>query len=221
MKNIEIGIVCFDEAGQNVVREAFEDILLDEICTKTLYDKTGEEGVELSLTDWEEGKTDAIVIVPEEDKPHLNPASIKGLDMLVWQDLRMAFADPDTDHNEQLQLLHLALRRDFDIDCPRIVPHLDPQNYRTYDAVLVNDREQGTREFLELSGGNAVAFTTGRELICTSPYSAESFRESIYLAKDIQHNRYRYDSARRNPLPKLFVEKKEDNNNRKRNELDR
>ena len=86
--------------------------------------------------------------------------------------------------------------------------------YKTYDAVLTADREQGLKDFLELSQGNGVAYTTGRELICTAPFSAESFRESIYLAKDILKNRERYDEARSNPLPKLFIDKKEDNKKR-------
>jgi 4-hydroxythreonine-4-phosphate dehydrogenase len=110
-----------------------------------------------------------------------------------------------------MQTLRLAMEREFDIYNPRIVPTLDAQNYKTYDAVMVSDREQGIRDFMEVSHGNGVAYTTGRELVCTSPFSADSFRESIYLAKDILKNRERYDEARQNPLPKLFVDKKEDN----------
>jgi 4-hydroxythreonine-4-phosphate dehydrogenase len=113
-----------------------------------------------------------------------------------------------------MHTLRLALKREFDIDNPRIVPHLDAENYKTYDAVLTADREQGLKDFLELSQGNGVAYTTRRELICTAPFSAESFRESIYLAKDILKNRERYDEARSNPLPKLFIDKKEDNKKR-------
>ena len=131
--------------------------------------------------------------------------------MLVWEDLRMAFTNEDENFEEQMQTLRLAMEREFDIYNPRIVPTLDAQNYKTYDAVMVSDREQGIRDFMEVSHGNGVAYTTGRELVCTSPFSADSFRESIYLAKDILKNRERYDEARQNPLPKLFVDKKEDN----------
>ena len=130
--------------------------------------------------------------------------------MLVWEDLRMAFSNEEETQEEQLELLRLALMREFDIDNPRIVTTLDPNNYKTYDAVMVTDWEQGIKDFLALSQGNGVAYTTGRELVCTSPFSADSFRESIYLAKDIIRNRERYDEARKNPLPKLFTEKKED-----------
>ena len=210
MNTLKIGIVHSDQKGQETIANAFEDILLDEICTKTLYEKQGEEGIDEALADWEEGNTDAILFIPAEGEERLNPASLRGLDMIVWEDLRMAFADEEEDFEEQVQTLRTALERDFYIDNPRIVPHLDVENYKTYDAVLTKDREQGLREFLELSRGNGVAYTTGRELVCTAPFSADSFRDSIYIAKDILKNREQYDKARENPLPKLFIDKKED-----------
>ena len=211
MDTLKIGIVHSDQQGQETIANAFEDILLDEICTKTLYEKLGEEGIEEALNDWEEGNTDAILVIPAEGEERLNPASLRGVDMLVWEDLRMAFTNEDENFEEQMQTLRLAMEREFDIYNPRIVPTLDAQNYKTYDAVMVSDREQGIRNFMEVTHGNGVAYTTGRELVCTSPFSADSFRESIYLAKDILKNRERYDEARQNPLPKLFVDKKEDN----------
>ena len=211
MNILKIGIVYSDQKGKDTIDNAFEDILLDEICTKTIYEKQGEEGIDEALNDWEDGGTDAIVFIPAEGKEHLNPANLRGLDMIVWEDLRMAFTNEEDNFEEQMQILRLALQREFDIDNPRIVPHLDAKNYKTYDAVLTNDMEQGLKDFLQLSQGNGVAYTTGRELVCTAPFSAESFRDSIYLAKDILKNRERYDEARKNPLPKLFVDKKEDN----------
>lgn len=210
MNTLKIGIVHSDQKGRETIANAFEDILLDEICTKTLYEKQGEEGIDDALADWEEGNTDAILFIPAEGEERLNPASLRGLDMIVWEDLRMAFADEEEDFEEQVQTLRTALERDFYIDNPRIVQHLDAENYKTYDAVLTKDREQGLREFLELSRGNGVAYTTGRELVCTAPFSADSFRDSIYIAKDILKNREQYDKARENPLPKLFIDKKED-----------
>lgn len=210
MNTLKIGIVHSDQKGQETIANAFEDILLDEICTKTLYEKQGEEGIDEALADWEEGNTDAILFIPAEGEERLNPASLRGLDMIVWEDLRMAFADEEEDFEEQVQTLRTALERDFYIDNPRIVQHLDAENYKTYDAVLTKNREQGLRDFLELSRGNGVAYTTGRELVCTAPFSADSFRDSIYIAKDILKNREQYDKARENPLPKLFIDKKED-----------
>lgn len=214
METLKIGITHADPKGQDIINEAFEDILLDEICTKTLYESEGEAAVEEALHDWEQGKTDAIMVVPAEGEEKLNPAGLRGLDMIVWGDLRMAFADEDEDMEEQMSLLRLALAREFDVHSQRIASVLDAENYKAYDAVLVTDREQGLKDFLQLSHGNGVAYTTGRELICTSPFSGDSFREAIYLAKDILMAKERYDSARVNPLPKLFMEKREDNRKR-------
>jgi hypothetical protein len=210
MNILRIGITHFDQEGLELINSTFEEILLDEICTKTTYTSVGEEAIDEALNDWDEGNTDAIMVVPAKDDARLNPASLEGLDMIIWGNLRMAFVNEESDFESQMEMLHHAMKRDFDIDIPRITPILDAENYKAYDVVLVNDREQGLKDFLELSQGNGVAYTTGRELVCTSPFSAESFHESIYLAKDILNARERYDEAHRNPLPKLFVDKKDE-----------
>ena len=210
MNILRIGITHFDQEGLELINSTFEEILLDEICTRTTYTSVGEEAIDEALNDWDEGNTDAIMVVPAKDDARLNPASLEGLDMIIWGNLRMAFVNEESDFESQMEMLHHAMKRDFDIDIPRITPILDAENYKAYDVVLVNDREQGLKDFLELSQGNGVAYTTGRELVCTSPFSAESFNESIYLAKDILNARERYDEAHKNPLPKLFVDKKDD-----------
>ena len=210
MNILRIGITHFDQEGLELINSTFEEILLDEICTRTTYTSVGEEVIDEALNDWDEGNTDAIMVVPAKDDARLNPASLEGLDMIIWGNLRMAFVNEESDFESQMEMLHHAMKRDFDIDIPRITPILDAENYKAYDVVLVNDREQGLKDFLELSQGNGVAYTTGRELVCTSPFSAESFHESIYLAKDILNARERYDEAHKNPLPKLFVDKKDE-----------
>lgn len=210
MNILRIGITHFDQEGLELINSTFEEILLDEICTRTTYTSVGEEAIDEALNDWDEGNTDAIMVIPAKDDARLNPASLEGLDMIIWGNLRMAFVNEESDFESQMEMLHHAMKRDFDIDIPRITPILDAENYKAYDVVLVNDREQGLKDFLELSQGNGVAYTTGRELVCTSPFSAESFHESIYLAKDILNARERYDEAHRNPLPKLFVDKKDE-----------
>jgi hypothetical protein len=210
MNILRIGITHFDQEGLELINSTFEEILLDEICTRTTYTSVGEEAIDEALNDWDEGNTDAIMVVPAKDDASLNPASLEGLDMIIWGNQRMAFVNEESDFESQMEMLHHAMKRDFDIDIPRITPILDAENYKAYDVVLVNDREQGLKDFLELSQGNGVAYTTGRELVCTSPFSAESFHESIYLAKDILKARERYDEAHKNPLPKLFVDKKDE-----------
>ncbi len=211
MNTLKIGITHADQYGWDIITEAFEDILLDEVCTKTLYTSEGEVAIDEALNDWEQGNTDAIMVLPARGEIKLNPAGLRGLDMIVWNELRMAFLNNEEDQEEQMALLRLTLAREFDIHNPRITKILDAENYKTYDIVLSTDREQGLKDFMHVSHGNGVAYTTGRELICTSPFSKESFYDGIYLAKDILIARERYDNARTNPLPKLFLERREDN----------
>ena len=211
MNRLNIGITAFDQSGKDKISAAFEEPMLDEICNQSLYETFGEEAIDEALKDWEEGNTDAIMVVPAEGEEKLNPAALNGLDMIVWHNLRMAFANEDEDLQGQTIMLEDALRRDFDIDKPRICPFWDAEHLDAFDVVMVTEREQGLKDFLNYTNGNGIAFTTGRELVCTSPFSEESFFESMFLAKDILDARERYDEARKNPLPKLFVDKKDEN----------
>ena len=114
-------------------------------------------------------------------------------------------------------------RTNFDIKIDRILNILCDQIYdsplsllrenvqNAYDAILMEDREAGMSEFLRITDNCGVAYTTGRELVCTSPMNDRSLHECIYVAKDILAARERWDEAHANPLPKLFVDKREDN----------
>ena len=72
---------------------------------------------------------------------------------------------------------------------------------------------------------NGVNITAGLPYVRTSPdhgtafdiagcnkASEASFRQAIYTAIDIPRNRKADDEARKNPLPKLYHERKEDGN---------
>ncbi len=96
--------------------------------------------------------------------------------------------------------------------------------YRRFDAVLAMYHDQGLIPFKTLSMGEGVNFTAGLPVVRTSPdhgtayditgkgeASENSFREALYLAKDIFYNRLAYDEARKNPLKKLYFDRgKED-----------
>lgn len=96
--------------------------------------------------------------------------------------------------------------------------------YRRFDAILAMYHDQGLIPFKTLSMGEGVNFTAGLSIVRTSPdhgtaydiagkgvASENSFREAIYMAKDIFFNRQAYDEARKNPLKKLFYDRgKED-----------
>lgn len=94
-----------------------------------------------------------------------------------------------------------------------------------FDAVLAMYHDQGLSPFKALSMDNGVNITAGLPYVRTSPdhgtafdiagcnkASEASFRQAIYTAIDIHRNRKADDEARKNPLPKLYHERKEDGN---------
>lgn len=94
-----------------------------------------------------------------------------------------------------------------------------------FDAVLAMYHDQGLAPFKALSMDNGVNITAGLPYVRTSPDHGTafdiagcnkaleaSFRQAIYTAIDIHRNRKADDEARKNPLPKLYHERKEDGN---------
>ena len=94
-----------------------------------------------------------------------------------------------------------------------------------FDVVLAMYHDQGLAPFKALSMDNGVNVTAGLPYVRTSPdhgtafdiagcnkASEASFRQAIYTAIDIHRNRKADDEARKNPLPKLYHERKEDGN---------
>lgn len=95
--------------------------------------------------------------------------------------------------------------------------------YRHFDAVLAMYHDQALAPFKALSMEDGVNVTAGLPYVRTSPdhgtafdiaghgkASEASFREAIYQAIDIYRNRKADDEACKNPLPKLYHERRED-----------
>lgn len=93
-------------------------------------------------------------------------------------------------------------------------------HYTSFDGVLAMYHDQGLVPFKTLAMEEGVNFTAGLPVIRTSPAhgtayniagkneaSDISFREAIYMAIDTFRNREAYESARVNPLRKLYYEK--------------
>ena len=92
-----------------------------------------------------------------------------------------------------------------------------------FDGVLAMYHDQGLTPFKVLAMESGVNFTAGLPLVRTSPdhgtafdiagkgeASADSFRQALYMAIDIHRNRKSYAEAYRNPLRKLYFEKRDD-----------
>lgn len=92
-----------------------------------------------------------------------------------------------------------------------------------FDGVLAMYHDQGLIPFKVLAMENGVNFTAGLPIVRTSPdhgtafdiagkneASADSFRQALYMAIDIYRNRVNDVEAHRNPLRKLYFEKRDD-----------
>lgn len=85
--------------------------------------------------------------------------------------------------------------------------------YEKYDAIIAAYHDQGLIPFKTLSFGNGVNYTAGLQGIRTSPDHGtayeiagkgeadyNSFKEAVYLALDVFHNRAEYRELTSNPL---------------------
>lgn len=96
-------------------------------------------------------------------------------------------------------------------------------SYTHFDGVLAMYHDQGLTPFKVLAMDDGVNFTAGLPLVRTSPdhgtafdiagknmASDNSMRQAIYMAIDIYRNRKNENEACRNPLRKLYFEKRDD-----------
>ena len=95
--------------------------------------------------------------------------------------------------------------------------------YYRFDGVLAMYHDQGLAPFKTIALESGVNYTAGLPIIRTSPdhgtaydiagqgiADENSLRQAIYTAIDVFRNRRNYDEPLKNPLPKLFHEKRED-----------
>ena len=96
-------------------------------------------------------------------------------------------------------------------------------SFNAFDAVLALYDNQAMAPFKALDYGEGVSYAAGQELIQTAPIAASAFknagknladersmRHAIYLAIDIFRNRVNYDEPMKNPLKKLYHEKRDE-----------
>ena len=95
--------------------------------------------------------------------------------------------------------------------------------YYHFDGVLAMYHDQGLAPFKTIALESGVNYTAGLPIVRTSPdhgtaydiagqgkADENSMRQAIYTAIDVFRNRQNYDEPLKNPLPKLFHEKRED-----------
>ena len=95
--------------------------------------------------------------------------------------------------------------------------------YDYFDGVLAMYHDQGLAPFKTIALESGVNYTAGLPIVRTSPdhgtaydiagqgkADENSMRQALYTAIDVWRNRQHYDEPLKNPLPKLFHEKRED-----------
>lgn len=97
------------------------------------------------------------------------------------------------------------------------------RSFEFYDAVLAMYSDQGTVPFMTLDQGEGYGFLAGLPVVCTMPIYGTateiggkgladecSFRHAVFAAIDMSRNRINYDEPLKNPLPKLYHEKRDE-----------
>ena len=96
-------------------------------------------------------------------------------------------------------------------------------SYFRFDGVLAMYHDQGQTPFKAVAYENGVRFTTGLPIVRTAPAHGANFaaagkgitdeqslRNAIYTAIDVWRNRQNFDEPLKNPLPKLYHERRDD-----------
>jgi 4-hydroxythreonine-4-phosphate dehydrogenase len=96
-------------------------------------------------------------------------------------------------------------------------------HFTKFDGILAMYHDQGLAPFKALSMEDGVNYTAGLNFVRTSPdhgvaydiagkgiASESSFRQALYAAIDIYRNRLIDENVSKNPLPKLYQDRRED-----------
>ena len=99
----------------------------------------------------------------------------------------------------------------------------DAGHFTKFDGILAMYHDQGLAPFKALSMEDGVNYTAGLNFVRTSPdhgvaydiagkgiASESSFRQALYAAIDIYRNRLIDEDVSKNPLPKLYQDRRED-----------
>lgn len=160
------------------------------------------------------------------------------LPVMICDETRYITAGQD-DITKKAALLEQCLKRDLNILMPRIAiissdseqadaikkmqeegnsffgpfsgEILESEEIRAFDAFIFADKENQVEEQIKklLDDKSPVTLLTGiaPSVVATEP---NNIYDALALTTDVARNRVSYDFPLKNPLPKLFVEKKED-----------
>ena len=127
---------------------------------------------------------------------------------------------------EKAKIFHQSLKRDFRISNPRIAvlslnPHagdnglLGSEEQDVIKPAIEELEKMGIQAFGPYPadgffGNNTYYHFDGVDIAGQGKADENSFRQAVYTAIDVYRNRQNYDEPLKNPLPKLFHEKRDD-----------
>lgn len=198
-----------------------------------------EDSEKKAMEDCQENNIDALVITPKET-PFPCPAG--STEMLINEDIRMALVekidkntieafrntlerDFDCQH-PRIAILSDNAQQENNNEEPREEKHMhvygpyaikeffEEEKYMYYDGIITCEKQKATEAFGSLAYEYGIRFYAGSDLIITSPFLSDTMcmNHATYIATDVYRNRQSYDQERKNPLPKLFHDKREDRN---------
>lgn len=197
------------------------------------------ESEQKAQKDLQTNNIDALVIPPKRES---FPCPANSTEMLINEDVRMALVtkvdkdsiealrqtlerDFDCQHPRIAILSDEALHEDAEEDTFEekhmhvygpytIKDFFEEEKYMFFDGIITSDKQKATDAFGSLVYEYSIRFYAGSEFIITSPFRSEvtSLNHAIFIATDVYRNRKAYNQERKNPLPKLFHDKREDKN---------
>lgn len=136
--------------------------------------------------------------------------------------------NPKADGAEEQEIIRPAVAKLSDAGMCAFGPYaaetfFGSNEYDAFDGILAMYHDQAMLPFKTLSLEEGVSTIANLPIVCTKTNYTPMFevagqgvinenplRQAVYLAIDIYRNRFNYDEPMKNPLPKLYHERRED-----------
>ena len=136
--------------------------------------------------------------------------------------------NPKADGAEEQEIIRPAVAKLSDAGMCAFGPYaaetfFGSNDYDAFDGILAMYHDQAMLPFKTLSLEEGVSAIANLPIVCTKTNYTPMFevagqgvinenplRQAVYLAIDIYRNRFNYDEPMKNPLPKLYHERRED-----------
>lgn len=231
-----------DNAAYELMLRLFKDETMKDLLTPVIYGRkeTSEQAMEHALKAWEEDEVDVIVTGMRDIKigdmrllmnEHTRLAICDKLPLKEHlQKLLLCIRRDFLISEVRIALVGIEPTDEEKEGVPAYGPFteetlLKDNNWTHYDVILAKDKES-VAKIIDLIQQSGLWYDAENETIITSPtrvphWDAEgkeledcqSIMGATFIATDINRNRQAYDEANENPLPKLFMDRREERRN--------